>query len=80
MIELDRLKKLADAPVHLISDAQGMVIGNSQELALECISLRRIIEDTYEPTEDCRASDFICDYMLSPDDNLCPCQRVRGLT
>jgi hypothetical protein len=80
MIELDSLLKLRNAPVHLISDDRGMVIGNSQALAIECLRLRAMLEKFYEPHDDCKESGYTCDYRVSADDDHCPCQQVRGLT
>lgn len=75
MIELERLEKIKEAPVHLISNSEGMVISNSQALATECIQLRAFVE-SYEPSKECLESKLSCDYRFGTEDK-CPCQYWR---
>lgn len=38
-----QIEAIANAPVHLIEDSSGMVIGNSQALAKMCLLLENIL-------------------------------------
>lgn len=59
MITRDSLEKISEGPVNLIYNAEGKVIGNSQELALSAMVLADSIAEFAEAMD--KAADAMAD-------------------